>query len=261
MRPHPISTAARLAAPLAVLGLLACAPKASHAEADPGPAATTAPAARPTKADFEWSGAAAHVEVSTVLGDVRVVRSSGKEVRIRATKSGKDAGEVRIEADAKGDRVVVAPQYPKRGDNDARVDFVVEVPDGTTVEAQAVNGEIEAKGITAALSLATVQGSITTSECGDVRGNTVNGRVKVELPQRGGKRIELEAVNGELELRMAADTGARVQANTVSGQIDSDFPLARGKEIVGSHASGTLGDGSTKVELSTVNGGIKIKRA
>jgi DUF4097 and DUF4098 domain-containing protein YvlB len=85
--------------------------------------------------------------------------------------------------------------------------------------------------------------------------------VDVELPAKGGKQIALEAVNGELELRMAAGAGARVQANTVSGEIHSDFPLSVRKEVVGSHASGTLGDGSTKIDLSTVNGEIKIKKA
>jgi DUF4097 and DUF4098 domain-containing protein YvlB len=256
MRKRSVST---LALPLAALCMLACSPKASLAETSPLPAAGAAPSA--TKADFEWTGDAASVEVSTVNGDVRVVKSAGKTVRIRGTKSGKDAAAITIEAKVKGDRVVVAPKYPERGDTDARVDFVVEVPSDTAVEAQAVNGEISAKGIAAALALSTVNGGIEASECSDVRGNTVNGRVKVDLPAKGGKRIALEAVNGELELRMAASAGARVEANTLSGEIDSDFALSHRKEVVGSHASGTFGDGSTKVDLSTVNGGIKIKKA
>jgi DUF4097 and DUF4098 domain-containing protein YvlB len=255
MRKRPVST------PLAVLFLLACAPKASQAEGDPASAATVAPAAAPTKSDFEWTGEVAKVEVSTVVGDVRVVAASGNQVRIRASKSGKDAAEVTIDVDVKGDRVSVTPQYPKRNHSDARVDFVVEVPGGIAVDAQTVNGQLTADGVTAAVALQTVDGSISTSNCGDVRGSTVNGRVQVQLPQRGGKRVDLEAVNGQLELRMAAGTGARVQASTVSGKIRSDFPLAHTDEVVGSHASGTLGDGSTKVDLSTVNGGIAIAKS
>jgi DUF4097 and DUF4098 domain-containing protein YvlB len=250
MRFQPIPT-------LAALCLLACA---APTRAD-GASRTDASV---TKSDFEWKGELAsggRVQVSTVNGDVRVARGTGKTIRVRGTKSGKDAGRVTIEVDAKRDSVSIAPKYPKDRNTDARVDFVVEVPAGIEVELNTVNGTLTAKDIDAALALHTVDGNISASACGDVRGNTVNGHVKVELPERGAKRAELEAVNGQLEVRMAGDIGASVKANTVNGAIDSDFPLSRSKEIVGSHASGKLGDGSAKIELSTVNGAIKIKRA
>ena len=253
MRLPPIPT-------LAALCLLACTAP-TRADGASRTAATVAPA---TKADFEWKGELAsggRVQVSTVNGDVRVERGTGKTIRVRGTKSGKDAARVTIEVEAKRDSVAIGPKYPKDGNTDARVDFVVEVPAGIAVELNTVNGTLTAKDIDASLALHTVDGDISASACGDVRGNTVNGRVKVELPARGAKRAELEAVNGQLEVRMAGDIGASVQANTVNGEIDSDFPLERSKEIVGSHARGKLGDGSAKIELSTVNGAIKIKRA
>lgn len=252
MRFHAIPT-------LAAACLLACTAP-TRADGAPRTAATVAPA---TKSDFEWKGelaAGGRVEVSTVNGDVKVERTSGKGIRVRGTKSGKDASRVTIEVDAKRDSVAIGPKYPKEGNTDARVDFVVEVPAGIAVELNTVNGTLTAKDIDAALALHTVDGDISASACGDVRGNTVNGRVEVLLPKRA-KRAELEAVNGQLVVRMPADTGASVQANTVNGEIDSDFPLERSKEVVGSHARGKLGDGSVKIELSTVNGAIKLQRA
>ncbi len=245
---------------LALSVLLACAPNTSGA--DPGRHATE-PGAAPTSAaagDFEWSGEVAKVDVSTVLGDVTIRAGSGKTVRVRGTKSGKGASEVTIETHVRGGTVVIAPVYPRNRDVDVRVDFVVELPPSVAVEAKAVNGKIAADGVTAALSLSTVDGDIATTACGDVRGNTVNGRVHVALPPRGAKRAALEAVNGELELRMSADTGAKVRASTVSGKIRSDFPLSQEDELVGSNAHGTIGDGAVAVELSTVNGPIRIAK-
>jgi DUF4097 and DUF4098 domain-containing protein YvlB len=260
MNPRTHLFSLRVVAPALAL-LLACAPKASHAEGDRGAAApepARALADRPL--GFEWTGSATQVEVSTVNGDIRVEPSSGETVRVRGTKSGKDAADVEIEVDVKGDRVTIAPRYPKRAHTDAKVDFVVEVPAGVAVEAATVNGGVKARDVTAALQVSTVDGDITTAACPDVRGNTVNGGMTIELP-KGAKRAELEAVNGELEVRMAAGAGATVSASTVNGKIVSDFPLSQSKELVGSHASGKLGDGAAKVELATVNGGIKLKRA
>ena len=244
---------------LALLLLFACAPRTSGA--DPGPGHHAAAPASTSAADFEWSGEVARIDISTVLGDVKIRAGSGKTVQVHGTKSGKDAADVTIEAHVRGDTVVIAPKYPRRGDNDVRVDFVVELPASVEVEAKSVNGKVVAEGVSAPVSLSTVDGDIVVTACGDVRGNAVNGRVQVALPKRGAKRVELEAVNGELELRMAEGTGAQVRADTVSGKIRSDFPLSQRDEVVGSHATGTIGDGSVAVELSTVNGPIRIAKA
>ncbi|HET6582915.1 MAG TPA: DUF4097 family beta strand repeat-containing protein [Nannocystaceae bacterium] len=260
MNPRTLLVPVRALAPVLAL-TFACSPTASQAEGERG-----AVAPEPTEVvaerglGFEWSGAAKELEISTVDGDIRIEPSSGKGVRVRGTKSGKDAADVEIEVDVKGDRVTIGPRYPERSRTDARVDFVVEVPAGVAVEAATVNGGVKARDVTAALKVSTVDGNISTAACPDVRGNTVNGGMTVELP-KGAKRAQLEAVNGQLELRMKPDIGASVQANTVNGAIDSDFPLSRTKEVVGSHASGKLGDGSATIVLATVNGRIKLKKA
>jgi DUF4097 and DUF4098 domain-containing protein YvlB len=257
MQPRIPST--RLA--LSLLVLIACAPSTSGADSGPGLRAAEPAVAASTAADFEWNGEVSRIDVSTVQGDVRIQAGTGKRVQVHGTKSGKDAKEVTIEATVHGDTVVIAPKYPRHRDVDARVDFVIELPASVAVEAHTVNGRIVADGVKAAVSLSTVDGDISANACADVRGNTVNGSVKVALPKTGAKRVALEAVNGELELRMSADTGAKVRANTVSGKIRSDFPLKARDEVVGSHIDGTIGDGSVAVDLSTVNGPIRIAKA
>jgi hypothetical protein len=193
---------------IAAFALLACAPQSSRAEPaadDASPSAAERPAG---KTDFEWSGelaAAGRVEIGNVNGDIRVRPSTGKQVRVRGTKSGKDAAELRIDVAVKSGRVTIEPKYPERRNHfDASVDFVVEVPSGIAVEAEVVNGNVDAQDIHAAVELSSVNGTIAATDCPDVRGNTVNGRVRVQLPKSGAKRAKLEAVNGELEVRMAA---------------------------------------------------------
>ena len=70
--------------------------------------------------------------------------------------------------------------------------------------------------------------------------------------------VKLSSVNGHIELAMPKAANAHLTANTVSGSISSDFSLPIHKGWVGSNLDTTLGSGATQVELSNVNGSIKI---
>jgi DUF4097 and DUF4098 domain-containing protein YvlB len=72
------------------------------------------------------------------------------------------------------------------------------------------------------------------------------------------RRVKLSSVNGRVELAMPKDANAHLSASTVSGSISSDFQLPVHHGWVGADLDTTLGSGTTRVELSSVNGGIKI---
>jgi hypothetical protein len=242
-----------------LLALLSCAPASSAAEPQ---RPTRAPAAGPApaldaKADLDWRGDVDALQLGTVVGDVKITRATGPKARVRAFKSGPDADRVRIEVDEHDGRVSVHAEYPERGDIDARVDFVVEVPGGVELEANVVTGDVDVKGVDAALAVKSVNGDIATAGSPDVQVSTVNGSVVVNLP-KAARRAQLDAVNGRLEVRLPKTLGASLRASTLNGSIDSDFPLHRDRELVGSRATGKLGDGKATVTLETVNGRIKI---
>jgi DUF4097 and DUF4098 domain-containing protein YvlB len=243
-----------------LLALFACAP-ASSAPARPARAPAAGPSSSDAaKADLDWRGDLTALKLGTVNGDVTITRAAGRQARVRGFKSGPDAADVRIEVDETDGRVFVHAEYPKRGDTDARVDFVVEVPDGTELEADVVTGDVDVRGVNAPVAVRSVNGDIATAGSPDVEVSTVNGSVVVRLPD-AARRAKLDAVNGRLEVRLPAKLGAKLRASTVSGRIDSDFPLQHGDELVGARATGQLGNGKATVTLETVNGGIKIARA
>jgi hypothetical protein len=244
------------------LALVGCSPAKTATEPQrPTRAPAVAPAAAvDEKADLDWRGDLDELELATVEGDVKVTRAAGREARVRAFKSGPDADDVRIEVEERDGRVVVRARYPERSNTDARVDFVVEVPDGIELEAAVVSGNVDVSGVDAKVAIESVNGNVATAGARDVAASTVNGSVLVILPAPA-KRAELEAVNGKLEVRLPATIGARLRASTLNGRIRSDFPMQHGGEIVGSHASAELGDGAADVKLSTVNGPIAIKKS
>ena len=73
--------------------------------------------------------------------------------------------------------------------------------------------------------------------------------------------LEFATVNGSIEVALPAGLGADLEAGTVNGTIDSDFTISTRGRINRQSIEGRIGDGGRKLELSTVNGGIRIRQA
>ena len=73
--------------------------------------------------------------------------------------------------------------------------------------------------------------------------------------------MSFSTVNGHIEATLPANADATVSASTVNGGLSSEFPaLVVKKEFpVSSKLKGTLGNGSARVEASSVNGGIHFR--
>jgi len=262
-------TNARLLRRCLVLGLCACAPTRTAEGAPVRTHVVDAGEATPgTQARFDWSGevaAGGRVELHNVNGSVKVVQGSGRTLRVHADKSGRRADEVRIEIHADDRGVTIDAIHPRgakrggRGDG-ATIDFRIELPTGLALAATVVNGDIDASGVSDRVELTTVNGSITTEGARDVDASTVNGSLVVAWPGGAGGHATLEAVNGSLELRLPAQTDGKLDISTVSGKITSDFPLERREQMVGAQASAVLGAGGAAMQLSTVNGAIRIAK-
>jgi DUF4097 and DUF4098 domain-containing protein YvlB len=90
----------------------------------------------------------------------------------------------------------------------------------------------------------------------------VNGRLEASFRTLSPEAVSLQTVNGSLELRLPANASARLHASTVNGNVHNDFslPVEHSKWGGGSHMEGSIGSGTTKIELSNVNGSISISR-
>jgi hypothetical protein len=75
------------------------------------------------------------------------------------------------------------------------------------------------------------------------------------------KPISLNTVNGKVILTIPSDSDVTLKADTVNGSIANDFGLpVRKGEYVGRDLYGKIGNGNTKVKLSSVNGGLSVVR-
>ena len=232
--------------------------------------------------DFDWSGAVDRgdaVTIRGVNGEIEARRASGGRVRVTATKQARreDPSSVDIQVVEDEMGVLICAVYPSRDDdrpnrcargdryhmnnkrNDVQVDFVVEVPDGVELEATTVNGDVAIRGLGSRVDATTVNGSIEIETEGAARATTVNGGITVRLGRLEGP-LEFTTVNGSVTLTLPGSTAADVEMSTVNGSIETDFPITVRGRWGPRSARGEIGGGGPTLEVTTVNGSIRLQR-
>ncbi len=236
---------------------------------------------RSSSTDFDWSGvirAGNTVEIKGINGDIRAEYTEGNQVRVHAereSRSRRDSRDVRIEVVQHDGGVTLCAVYPSRGDrnrcapgdgghlsnnnNNTEVDFTVYVPTGVGFRANTVNGDVEARGLTAHAYAETVNGDVVLHTTGFGEAETVNGDIIATIGDVT-EGLNFSSVNGDLIVTLPADIDANIVGETLSGDISSDFSLAIQNSFGHKNFRGTLGDGGHRIRMESVNGDIEIVR-
>lgn len=74
-----------------------------------------------------------------------------------------------------------------------------------------------------------------------------------------GDGLSFSTVNGDITLDLPDDIDAELDASWLNGELDSDLPLMLQGRMGRRSARGTLGDGGPRLEVSTVNGSIRLR--
>lgn len=234
---------------------------------------------------FSWAGnlaAGKRALIKNINGSIHVERSSSSRVEISAVKRwrrGNPEG-VRIEQKmtSNGDVVVCAlwneesrcdetgirseRRHRNSNNSDVSVQFTVRVPDGIRVDLSTVNGELEVDGVSNEIRANTVNGSINAQSAGGpVRATTVNGSIHVSMGSLGSADdLEYETVNGSVTIELPSNFGAQIDMSTVNGRVSTDFPITVSGTLSPKRLRGTVGNGSTRMRVSTVNGSITLRK-
>ncbi|HSJ24738.1 MAG TPA: DUF4097 family beta strand repeat-containing protein [Longimicrobiales bacterium] len=221
------------------------------------------------------------LEIKGINGAIRAQPASGGEVRVTAVKTARrgNVSTVNMEVVEHAGGVTICAVYPTPNsarrpnecrpgsegsmsvqNNDVQVEFTVHVPRGVNFVARTVNGAVQARDLTGDVEARTVNGAIDVVTAGRARGGTVNGAVNVTMG-RADWDISFETVNGAVTLYLPDNINANVRARTVNGGIETDFPLTVQGRFGRRSIEGTLGSGGRSLEVSTVNGGIFLRRA
>jgi len=236
-------------------------------------------------ADFHWSGklaAGQRLEIKGVNGSIHATGIAGSTADISARKHARrsDPESVQIKVITTPEAVTICAVYPtpddaerdndcEQGrhwhsntrDNDVVVDFTIQVPAGTELDGQTVNGDVDAESLTGNTDVHTVNGSIEVSTTGHAEANTVNGSIRATMGKADFDDAEFRTVNGGITLTLPADLNTEVRAETVNGDLDSDWPVTITGRWGPRRMHGTIGKGGRTLTLGTVNGDIRLKKS
>lgn len=217
------------------------------------------------------------VSLRNLSGAVRISTWNQNAVKVDAVKtaySQERLQEAKIEIENTADRVVIRTKYPDRnwdderdGDNEAHrlasVEYNLTIPAGASLdEVKLVSGDVDVKGVTGEVRISTVSGNVNAEGLrGRAELSSVSGDVHVTFAN-AKNRIKLNSVSGDVIASLPADASVQVSANTVSGDISNEFGIeVEHGRYVGHHLSGQIGNGEGNLELHSVSGEIRVKRA
>jgi Putative adhesin len=243
--------------------------------------------------DFRWSGAVASgrwVYARNLNGSVRVERGTGTQLEVTAVKRYRRGNpenvtvEVKRVGSGEGDVLVCAiwrditevcnerdyrtynnnrrrDRYRDDDDDMVSLEITVRVPEGVKVDVSSINGGLDITGATSEVEAHTVNGGIDArSTGGPVNASTVNGDVDVRMGAVGSGNLDFSTTNGSVTVTVPDGLNADITMRTVNGSVGSDFPMTVNGRISPRRIAATIGRGGMKIDLSTVNGSIDLRR-
>ena len=233
--------------------------------------------------DFNWRGQIASgqtLEVRGVNGEINATVSGSGDAEVRAVKSANrsDPSLVHVDVVPHAGGILVCAVYPSSpgrepntcdpgpknrsntNNNDTVVRFDVRVPAGVRFIGKTVNGDVTAESLNGDAEAHSVNGSVKVSTTGGAIANTVNGSVDVAMGRADfPEGAKFSTVNGGITLRVPSYLNAHLRASVQNGSIESDFPITVTGTVSRQKVEGTIGSGGQELQVSTVNGSIRLK--
>ena len=218
------------------------------------------------------------VSLQNVNGSIEIETWDRNEVRVEAFKkarSRRHLERLRIEIESDSDRLEIRTRYSKRRSffsfldffrgSKGQVRYVLKVPENARLDAiRTVNGRVTITGTGGFVEATSVNGSTSLYKAsGPFRISAVNGGVVAEVASlENVDSIHLKSVNGGVRLTLPGDASASIHATSINGGIRSDFrsQSRSRRRFLGRRWSATLGSGDTDISITTVNGGVRIRR-
>lgn len=215
------------------------------------------------------------VEVHGINGGVKVETADTNTAEVLVVRSAKTREDlkqyrqVRIEQhderlviSVEGDRKSIFSSIGRIPEGHQRV--VLKLPRKVDFEVSGTNGNVTAGEIQGRVALYRVNGQIKMARvAGATELNGINGGIDVAFAPLTGNGIEIRGVNGNIDLRFEGEVNADLDAWGVNGNVEPDLPsvVSKEEESRRGRTRVRIGSGGTHIEISGVNGNIKLMKA
>lgn len=228
------------------------------------------------RATDEWTHtyplkAGGEVHIANTNGRVDIEGVDGSTVEVHAERIAKGSTEaaarellprIVIKEDATPDRVSVETEKMSgiMIGASSEVRFHVRAPRNAVFTITNTNGLISLKDVSGKVSAHTTNGGVRGSGLsGGVDARTTNGGVVIDLASVGPDKIYLGTVNGGVTLGLPETAKADVLATCTNGGINVSGLKMEVSEQSRRRIEGKMNGGGTSIELSTVNGGVRLR--
>jgi putative adhesin len=216
--------------------------------------------------DGGWRRRNVNVSVTFNVTAPAGVRLSAKSVSGNV-KVSDIKGELTVETISGNVRVASAGRLAMAKSVSGNVDVDDTQVDGA-LEASSVSGNVVLHRLNARrLDIGSVSGDVRMLDvrCDRVDAQTISGTVEFSGALARGGRYTLKSHSGDVHVNVAGGGGFELNATSFSGDVRSDLPLTtHGFDTARGHQrrtlSGTHGDGSAVLDLTTFSGSIVIAK-
>jgi hypothetical protein len=223
-----------------------------------------------TRKTFELKPGA-RVEVQGINGKVDIQTSDTTTAEVYVRRTGDNPSSLRrremiIEQTSDGILVRSRQNHVGLWDHlfgkDPREEVTIKAPRAIALTMKGINGRINTGDIDGALEVKGVNGRVelgSASESAEISG--VNGSISVGLNKLGERGAHISGVNGGIELRLSNGLNADLNARGMNGNVRSEIPeVTVQKEDSWSRYSAHVGKGGPSIEISGINGNVRLTK-
>jgi DUF4097 and DUF4098 domain-containing protein YvlB len=196
-----------------------------------------------------WDGDQAEINITVRASDT--VAMERRPIIIDATPNSLT---IRVENDREG--------RGRGGDRGwVRHEARLKLPKSVNLKVDSVNGKVDVGAITGEVGVSSVNGGVDVAQAGTATElSSINGGISVSLLRLGEGGLRVHSVNGGVKIGLPSETNAEIDVHSINGGINSDLPITVAGEMKRGQLRGRVGGGGPPITISSVNGGVELRR-
>ncbi len=223
-----------------------------------------------TRKTFELKPGA-RVEIQGINGRVDIQTSDTKTAEVFVRRTGDNPSSLRrremiIEQTSEGILVRSKQNHVGLWDHlfgkDPKEEVTIKAPRQIALSFRGINGRVNTTDIDGSLEVRGVNGRLDFGQVNDFAEiNGVNGDISVGLNKLGSRGVRVSGVNGGIEFKLANGVNADLNARGMNGNVRSDISdVTVDRSDFGSRYSARIGSGGSPIDISGINGNVRLTR-
>lgn len=214
-------------------------------------------------------GPGADVRVSGFNGHVKIETSDTDraEIHIQVRASSQEAMDRKaVIIDHTGNTLTIRTENDREGKGHwdrgwVRHEVNLRLPRSISLKVSSINGGVNVGQITGEIGVSSVNGRVEIAQAGTATElSSINGHTSISVRRIGEGGLRVSSINGGVEINLPESTNADVEVRSVNGGIDTDLPINVVGEMKRGQLTGKIGSGGARISVTSVNGGVALRR-